>query len=100
METATIRFSDGTELQVEVNGTCFIAEEEPEFPEDLSEVEIETADSVTVIENAKIIEASGGFEPGYWFTIAQKSALEIQAEELARQRADIDYISAMTDVDL
>ena len=40
MEVATIRFSDGTEIEAEVNGTCFIVDEKPEFPDNFEEIVI------------------------------------------------------------
>lgn len=40
METAKIVFLDGTELETDHNGNCFIVDIEPQFPDDLSEVTI------------------------------------------------------------
>lgn len=95
----TIRFSDGTEITAEQNGTTYIVDEEPTFPEDLSEVEIEGEEGTTTIENAEIIECAK--VPGderYWFTvIPQTRNLE---EEVDQTRADLDFIAAVTGVEL
>ena len=68
MEKVTIVFADGTELEVEKNGTCFIVDEEPEFPEDLSVVE---AGDRTYV-NAFVIECAS-VDNRYWFTFGEMS---------------------------
>lgn len=87
-------------MAVKVNGTCYITDEKPSFPFDLTETEVVTDSGTTLFVNPKIIECASGFEPGYWFTLVEKSSVEVQEEELAQQRADIDYISAMAEIDL
>ena len=89
METATIRWKDGTELEVRVNCATYIMDEEPDFPDDLTGAEVITEEGTTRFVDPKIIECASGFEPGYWFTIVEKTSTEKQNEKLARQQADI-----------
>ena len=91
-----IRFNDGTELEVEVNGTCFITEEEPDFPDDLTDIEVVTDEGTQTFVNPKIIECAPGFEEGYWFTLVEKG----DTEQIEQNTANIDYLSAMTGIDL
>lgn len=46
--SATITFKDGAELVTEQNGSCFIVDEEPTFPADLSEVTIVSRETRTI----------------------------------------------------
>ena len=48
----TIIFNDGTTLEVEQNGSTFIADTKPAFPSDLTNIEIEeTYDVSKIVEN-------------------------------------------------
>ena len=57
---AILTFMDGTVIEAEENGNCFIVPVEPEFPEDLSQVTVEdetgekTLQNVTVQETASV----------------------------------------------
>lgn len=95
----TIRFADGSELTAEQNGTSYIVDEAPEFPEDLTDVEIEGEDGTVTIEDAQIVECAA--IPGdtrYWFTIIPR--MRDLGEEVDQTKADIDYLAAMTGVEL
>ncbi len=96
MEKVTIVFADGTELEAEKNGTCFIADEEPKFPEDLSEVTITEDGKDTVIENAEIVECAA-IDDRYWFTIVE---IPESVREAKQVRSDIDYIAMEVGVEL
>ena len=96
MEKVTIVFADGTELEVEKNGTCFIVDEEPEFPEDLSEVTITEDGKDTVIENAEIVECAAT-DDRYWFAIIE---IPESVREAKQVRSDIDYIAMEVGVEL
>lgn len=86
MEEVTIRFADGTELEAEQNGSCFIANEKPVFPADLSEVTVE-GDTVSLFSNAQVVECAS-VDGRYWFTFR-----EVTADE--HLRADVDYLLLM-----
>lgn len=77
MEKVKIVFSDGTEIMAEQNGSCFIIDEKPDFPTDLSVV---TIDEQT-IENAKLIECAST-DGRYWFAFCQMSPEEIWRAEI------------------
>ena len=96
METAKITFSNGEEIIAEVNGDSFIVNEEPTFPDNLEDITIEKDGQEETIEHGRIIECAS-VDGRYWFTIGQISAEEMAAIKI---RSDIDYIAAMTDVDL
>ena len=96
METAKITFSNGEEIIAEVNGDSFIIDEEPTFPDNLENITIEKDGQTSEIEHGRIIECAS-VDGRYWFAIGQISAEEMAAIKI---RSDIDYIAAMTDVDL
>ena len=99
METVTITFEDGTELTAERNGTSLIVDEKPDFPEEIGDVEIAGEDGTQTIENAQFIECAP--VPGdtrYWFMFIPTTR-DVDGE-LDQQRADIDYIAAVMDVEL
>lgn len=97
MEEVKIRFTDGTEIEAEKNGSSYIVDVEPDFPDDLSEVEIETDQGTETVENAMVVKCAGT-DARYWFTIIPKSIN--LADEIAQLRADTDYIAAIQDIDL
>ena len=93
MEKAKITFMDGTVINADVNGTCFIVDEEPEFPADLSTVKIEDGNEEKELHNGQIIECAGT-DDRYWFSIVEISATELEKE---KTDAQIMYTALMTD---
>ncbi len=87
-----IIFKDGTEITVERNGSCFIVETKPEFPEDLTDITIE-GEMPQTIANGRIVDAAS-VDGRYWFTIIEIS--EAEARE-AKREAQIMYTALMTD---
>lgn len=77
---ATITFRDGTHLTAEQNGTCFITDSKPDFPDDLSIVRIE-GEYTSVLHNAVLIECAS-VDGRYWFSFIEKTAEEIEREKL------------------
>lgn len=51
----TITFNDGSTLEVEQNGSTFVTDTKPDFPEDLTDIEIEESFEVT-----KVVETDEG----------------------------------------
>lgn len=92
MEKVTITFSDGSTVEADVNGNCFIVDEKPVFPKDLSEVSISGEEEQT-IHHAEIIEAAST-DGRYWFVLR-----EIPQNELEREKMDsqILFTAVMTD---
>jgi hypothetical protein len=76
-----ITFKDGTVINAEKNGTCFITGEKPTFPDDLTNITI-GGETATTIENGKIVECAS-IDGRYWFTI-----IEASPEELEKRRID------------
>lgn len=83
MENVTIKFADGTELSAEQNGSCYIVNEKPDFPTDLSEVTVEGGENASFV-NAQVIECAS-VDGRYWFSFR-----EVTADE--QLRADVDYL--------
>ena len=78
---ATIIFKDGTEMAAEKNGTCFILPQKPAFPDDLSEVTVESGEDTRVYRNAVLTECAS-VDGRCWFTFTEESALEKTIREL------------------
>lgn len=89
MEEAKIIFKDGTELDVEVNGSCYICDDEPEFPDDLSKVIIVTDDTETEISNASVQECAS-VDGRYWFSF-------VTATEFDKLESQVMFTALMTD---
>ena len=94
----TITFTDGSEISAELNGSCYITKKKPIFPEDLSEVTITGAEEKTYTD-ARVIEAAS-VDGRYWFSFAEETKDEKIERSIAKQRADIDYIAIVSEIDL
>jgi len=95
-ETISITFNDGTIIKAVKNGTCYIVDEKPEFPDDLTNISIEESNSTTYIEFGKIVDIQSN-DGKYWFAIDAVSEAERANEQL---RADIDYIAMEMGIDI
>lgn len=84
MENVKIIFSDGTEIVAEQNGTCYIVDEKPDFPEDLSTVII----GEQVLENVALVECAS-IDGRYWFAFRQLSPQEIWMAEIEDALCDL-----------
>ena len=97
MENVIITFADGTSINAELNGTSYITDSKPDFPDDLSIVTITTGPETNMtIENARIIPCAS-VDGRFWFAILSTSQKEIEDMKL---RADLDFLAAMVDVEL
>ena len=92
MEAVTITFNDGTVIEADKNGSCYIVDAEPTFPDDLTGIEI-TGDETRTIEDGRIAE-SASTDGRYWFTI-----LEISSIDNGQLRADIDYLLELSEAE-
>ena len=95
MEKAKIVFNDGTQIKPEINGSTFILSKKPDFPADLTDIEITTKDGITTVPHGMIIECAPA--PGdtrYWFAIADIPVSEIERD---RMDAQVMYTALMTD---
>ena len=87
-----ITFNDGTVMTAEQNGSCFIMNEKPELPEDLTNITIEGED-YRDIADARLIECASA-DGRYWFSFEEIPESEKEAEQL---RADVDYLLEITE---
>ena len=78
---AIIRFKDGSAIAAEKSGSCFITNEKPAFPEDLSGVTVTDEDGETVLKHARLVECAA-VDKRYWFTFTEKSAMEVWQDEI------------------
>ena len=84
---ATIRFSDGTEITAEKNGDCFITAEKPDFPEDLSEITVETEEGTRTYENTQATECASA-DGRYWFSFTEEDQTQKAIRELREDTED------------
>lgn len=89
MEEAKIIFNDGIEITAEVNGSCYIVDTKPEFPDDLTEVVIEKDGTQETLEFAEVQECASS-DGRYWFTFAT-------ATEYDKLQSQVLYTALMTD---
>ena len=81
MEKKLIIFLDGSEIEAEINGNCFIVDEQPDFPEDLSTVVIRDDNDVVEIENVNVQECAST-DGRYWFAFVPMSEIEMRFAEI------------------
>ena len=81
---AKIIFKDGSELTAEVNGSCYITESEPEFPEDLSVVTVQGEGEDKVFHNPKVTECAPT-DGRFWFAFVEETEQEKTIRELREQ---------------
>lgn len=91
-----IIFNDKTEINAERNGTTFITDTKPSIPDDLTNIEIVEDGTTTVIQNAQFVECCP-LDERYYFTFIETSEAELQH---IKDRADIEYIAMMSDIEL
>lgn len=78
---AKIIFKDKSKITAEVNGSCYITESEPEFPEDLSIVTVKEGKVTTTYVNASVQECAS-VDGRYWFAFVEESEQERTIREL------------------
>ena len=93
METVNIIFNDGTELEAERNGSSFIVNEKPDFPEEFTNITIEDEDGETIIDSAELIECAS-IDGRYWFSFREITERETTENQL---EAQVFYTATMTD---
>ena len=65
---AILTFMDGTVIEAEENGNCFIVPAEPEFPEDLSQVTVEDETGEKTFQIVTLQEAAST-DGLYWLIV-------------------------------
>ena len=89
MNTATILFKNGTSLTAEQNGDCFILNQKPTFPEDLSVVTVTGEDGKRFFYNAKVQDCAS-VDGRYWFAFVEKTQDELFRELMQESIAAIE----------
>ena len=98
MEKVTITWGDGTQTEAELNGNSY-AVAEAFIPADLSEVTIEKADGTLTMLDPLFFETAK-LDERFWFSFMEKTEADRAREALEKQRADINFIAVMSDIDL
>jgi hypothetical protein len=96
MEKATLTFEDGTQVEAEINGTCYIVDKNPDIEQYIKSVKVKENDGERTLNNVEMIEAAS-VDGRYWFTFC-----EITTQEMAalKMQSDIDYLAMMAGVEL
>lgn len=81
---AHIIFNDKTEVIVEQNGSCFVLNKKPAFPDDLSAITIISDEEIISLNNCKVQECSST-DGKYWFTLIPETKEEKTIRELKEQ---------------
>ena len=81
---AKIIFKDGTDITAEKNADCYIINSKPEFPEDLSNIIIESEEGNKEFEHALLIECAGT-DKRYWFAFIEESPYDRTIRELCEE---------------
>lgn len=89
MEKVIIEFKDGSQIEAEVNGNCYITDSKPDFPEDLSEVTVREKENMEIFKDVEILKCAS-VDSRYWFTFTFTSAYE-------KLEAQVMYTATMTD---
>ncbi|MCR5777251.1 MAG: hypothetical protein K6G84_07550 [Lachnospiraceae bacterium] len=87
-----ITFKDGSVITAEKNGSCYIVDSAPEFPEDLNNITIEGEVNTTIAHGQ--LQECASVDGRYWFTI-----LDVPEEVIntKNREAQVMYTALMTD---
>ncbi|MBQ6318185.1 MAG: hypothetical protein IJI23_00145 [Lachnospiraceae bacterium] len=100
MEKLTMTLSDGTKLKnLTKNGSNFVSSTkitEEDFAGKLRTVTVSGGESEEVMENCELVQITK-VDKEYWFVLSQLTSEELERKQM---KANIDYIAAMTDVEL
>lgn len=87
MEKVIITFADGTEIEADHSGTCYIADDKPVFPYDLSVVTV-SGDEERIINNAQLVECFS-VDGRYWFAFIERSEMDVWRAEIEDALCDL-----------
>lgn len=76
----SLLFVDGAEIEADQNGTCFITDTKPNFPDDLSVVTVSGLSGEYILHNAELIECAS-VDGRYWFAFRELSTDELRQIE-------------------
>lgn len=78
---AKIVFGDGTEIIAEQNGSSFIVDTKPQFPDNMDVVTITSEEQAITLHYAFVQECAG-IDDRYWFTLLEESPQNRTIKEL------------------
>lgn len=78
---ATITFKSGMTITAEMSGNCFITAAAPSFPEDLSEVTVETEGNTQVYHDV-IVQDCAHVDDNYWWCFVEKDPRDVEIQML------------------
>lgn len=93
MEKTKITFADGSVIEADKNGDCFIVDKEFSV-DDLSKVTIGDGDNVQVLKNVKIV-AAASVDGRFWFSFHK-----VIENPVAKLQANVEYIAMMSNISL
>lgn len=81
MEKVKITFLDGTIINADVNGDCYIVDEKPDFPEDTSMVTIGEGADAQTLEYVNVQECAS-VDGKYWFAFVAMNEIDVRFAEI------------------
>lgn len=100
MEKLTITLADGTKLKnIRMNGTNYVSDTkltEEDFEGKLQMVTISDGETEQVLHNCKLVQITK-VDKEYWFVLYEMTRDEYRQ---LKMMADIEYIAAMSDIEL
>lgn len=76
-----IIFIDETTIIAELNGSTYITEDRPIFPEDLSTVTIKSDSQIQILHNVEIVECAS-IDDRFWFGLHEKTIQQLENEHI------------------
>lgn len=93
MEKTKITFADGSVIEADKNGDCYIVDKEFSVG-DLSKVTIENDGISQELENVKIV-AAASIDGRFWFSFHKTTT-----DPIAKLQSNVEYIAMMSNISL
>lgn len=93
MEKTKITFADGSVIEADKNGDCFIVDKEFSV-DDLSKVTVENDGISQELENVEIVEAAS-VDGRFWFSFHK-----VIENPIAKLQSNVEYIAMMSNISL
>lgn len=93
MEKTKITFADGSVIEADKNGDCYIVDKEFSV-DDLSKVTIENDGISQELKNVKIV-AAASIDGRFWFSFHKTTT-----DPIAKLQSNVEYIAMMSNISL
>lgn len=93
MEKTKITFADGSVIEADKNGDCYIVDKEFSV-DDLSKVTIENDGISQELKNVKIV-AAASIDGRFWFSFHKTAT-----DPIAKLQSNVEYIAMMSNISL